>query len=202
MNMENVQLEYFLCESLGMSWKEQLSDEFEKIYWKELLDFVRHEYQQAEVYPMQEKVFSAFEMCPFEDVKVVVVGQDPYHGKGQAHGLAFSVQSGTAVPPSLRNIYKELENDCGCEMSQHGDLTTWARQGVLLLNATLTVRAGEAGSHQGKGWEQFTNAVLQCISKKQEHVVFLLWGNYAQEKETLLDATKHLVLTAPHPSCV
>jgi uracil-DNA glycosylase len=200
MNMKNVRLDYFLCESLHPSWKARLSDECEKPYWKSLVAFVQREHRNASVYPSSQDVFAAFDLCPFEDVKVVIVGQDPYHGAGQAHGLCFSVPEGVAVPPSLKNIYKELVEDCGCTIPSHGSLTNWAKQGVLLLNATLTVRAGEAGSHQRKGWEQFTNKVLEMVSKEREHVVFLLWGRYAQQKQSLIDTTKHYVLTAAHPS--
>lgn len=152
------------------------------------------------IYPSQKNIFNAFTLCPFDSVKVVILGQDPYHGTGQAHGLSFSVPEGVTIPPSLQNIYKEIKDDVGVDISTSGNLERWAQQGVLLLNATLTVAAGTAGSHQGIGWEQFTDAVIQKISDEKEHVVFLLWGKYAQSKEKRIDTTKHLVLKAPHPS--
>jgi len=198
--MKKVRLDYFLHESLHASWKTRLAPEFKKEYWKQLAAFMQEEYTHTEVYPPQKDIFSAFALCPFENVSVVVVGQDPYHGAGQAHGLSFSVSKGVTVPPSLKNIYKEIQSDCGCNGEENGDLSGWAMQGVLLLNATLTVRAGSPGSHQKKGWEEFTDAVLQRISAEREHVVFLLWGQYAQKKRTIIDEKKHLVLTAPHPS--
>lgn len=182
------------------SWKQALAAEFQAPYFQELSAFVRSEYHSGPVYPHPTLVFNAFEQCPFETVKVVILGQDPYHSPGQAHGLCFSVPEGVRVPPSLQNIYKEIKNDLGVEVPPHGNLARWAKQGVLLLNATLTVRAGAAGSHQGKGWEQFTDAAVAALSKGREHLVFMLWGAYARKKTVLIDSDKHLVLEAAHPS--
>lgn len=182
------------------SWRDALKDEFEKPYFKELADFVRGEYLSAKVFPPPKFIFNAFELCPFDRVKVVLLGQDPYHGDGQAHGLCFSVPQSIEMPPSLKNIYIEIVNDIGGKVPKHGNLEHWARQGVLLLNATLTVRAHTAGSHQGKGWETFTDAVIQTLSQEKEHLVFLLWGNYAKKKSELIDFERHLVLEAAHPS--
>lgn len=182
------------------SWKEALTEEFEKPYFKELTEFVRGEYLSGKVFPPPKFIFHAFELCPFDTVKVVILGQDPYHGDGQAHGLSFSVPEGVHIPPSLQNIYKEMAGDVGGSIPTHGNLESWAQQGVLLLNATLTVRAHTAGSHQGKGWEEFTDAVIRTLSQKKEHLVFLLWGNYAKKKRELIDSEKHLVLEAAHPS--
>lgn len=182
------------------SWKDVLSPEFEKEYFKTLTKKVRKAYLSKAVFPPPKLVFNAFLHCPFEKVKVVILGQDPYHGMGQAHGLSFSVPDGVKAPPSLQNIYKEIAVDIGTDISQSGNLERWAKQGVLLLNATLTVEKGNAGSHQGLGWEQFTDAVIQKISDGKEHIVFLLWGKYAQEKGKNIDTSKHLVLTAAHPS--
>ncbi len=182
------------------SWKEALGDEFEKPYFKELTAFVRSEYETATVYPHPKNIFSAFELTPFDEVRVVILGQDPYHGAGQAHGLSFSVIDGVRNPPSLQNIYKELASDLGVTPSTSGDLSRWAKQGVLLLNSTLTVRAGSPGSHQGKGWEQFTDAAIKALSDKREHLVFILWGNYAKAKGAHIDRTKHLVIESAHPS--
>ena len=182
------------------SWKKVLKDEFEAPYFKTLSETVRNAYLEKTVFPPPKLVFNAFELCPFEQVKVVILGNEPYHGMGQAHWLCFSVQDGVKIPPSLQNIYKEIKDDIGKEIPETGDLENWAKQGVLLLNATLTVEAGHAGSHQGLGWEQFTDAVIKKISDEKEHVVFLLWGKYAQGKESLIDASKHLLLKAPHPS--
>lgn len=183
------------------SWKEKLAEEFEKPYFKELTEFVRQEYQSATVYPHPKNIFRAFELTPFEKVRVVILGQDPYHGARQAIGLSFAVEEGITLPPSLRNIYKELGNDIGNGSTpQSGDLTRWAEQGVLLLNATLTVRAASAGSHQGKGWELFTDAAIQALSNEREHLVFILWGNYARAKGAHIDRTKHLVIESAHPS--
>lgn len=182
------------------SWKNVLEEQFEAPYWGELSVFVKAEYQQTTVYPPPKLIFNAFDLCPFEKVKVVILGQDPYFGKGQAHGLCFSVPEGMPTPPSLANIYKEIESDTGAAPKKNGNLEHWATQGVLLLNATLTVRAGQAGSHQGKGWEQFTTAAIQKLSEEREHIVFLLWGRYAKEKKSLINWSKHLVLTAAHPS--
>ena len=182
------------------SWQKELVSEFEKDYFKNLASFVREEYITKKVYPKPENLFRAFDLCPFDKVKVVIIGQDPYHGLNQAHGLCFSVQKGIQNPPSLKNIFKEVSDDLNIRMSDSGDLSSWAKQGVLLLNATLTVLAGQAGSHQLKGWEEFTDSVIKTISDKKEHVVFLLWGSYAQGKEILIDSQKHLILKAPHPS--
>jgi uracil-DNA glycosylase len=183
------------------TWKAALSGEFEKDYFTELATFVKKEYQDGTVYPAPKNIFRAFTLCPFENVKVVLLGQDPYHGPRQANGLAFAVESGEVVPPSLKNIFKEIEKDLDKPLVHiDGDLARWAEQGVLLLNATLTVRAHAAGSHQEHGWEQFTDAVIATLSKKREHLVFLLWGNYAKAKGAHIDRTKHLVLEAAHPS--
>ena len=182
------------------SWKIILKDEFQKEYFAELKTFLTAEKKIYSIYPKGGDTFSAFNLCSFNSTKVVVIGQDPYHGSGQAHGLSFSVPKGIKPPPSLKNIFKELHTDLNFEIPNHGDLTTWAQQGVLLLNATLTVRAKQAASHQKKGWEQFTNRVIKEISDKKEGVVFLLWGRFAQDKEVLIDSTKHHILTAPHPS--
>lgn len=182
------------------SWKEVLAEEFERGYFQNLSQKIHHEYSSKKVFPPPKLIFSAFEHCPFNNLKVVILGQDPYHGANQAHGLAFSVPDKVRIPPSLQNIYKEIKDDLGIEVSNSGNLERWAKQGVLLLNAMLTVGAGQAGSHQGLGWENFTDAVIQKISDKKEHVVFLLWGKYAQDKGKNIDTTKHLVLTAPHPS--
>ncbi|HPE77250.1 MAG TPA: uracil-DNA glycosylase [Draconibacterium sp.] len=182
------------------SWKALLSDEFEKDYFSALTNFVRNEYKTYKVYPPAKLIFNAFDQCPFDAVKVVILGQDPYHGPGQAHGLCFSVNDGIDFPPSLRNIFKELKNDLGKEIPLTGNLTNWAKQGVLLLNATLTVRANLAGSHQNKGWEQFTDTVINKINENKNHVVFILWGNYAISKSKFIDQSKHLVLSSVHPS--
>ncbi len=183
------------------SWKEVLKDEFEKPYFRELTAFVKQEYENGSVYPHPKNIFSAFELTSFDQVKVVILGQDPYHGAGQAHGLSFSVLEGVRNPPSLQNIYKELESDLGEPVDKSsGDLTRWAKQGVLLLNSTLTVRAGVAGSHQGKGWEQFTDTVIKELSEKREHLVFILWGNYAKVKGAHIDRSRHLVIESAHPS--
>lgn len=182
------------------SWKAVLSDEFNKDYFLKLKQFLLDEKKRHAIYPNRKDIFNAFNYTPFAKVKVVILGQDPYHGNGQAHGLSFSVLKGSKPPPSLQNIFKELHVDLNFEIPNHGDLTTWAQQGVLLLNATLTVRAKQAASHQKKGWEQFTNRVIKEISDKKEGVVFLLWGRFAQDKEVLIDNTKHHILTAPHPS--
>ena len=182
------------------SWKIILKDEFQKEYFAELKTFLTAEKKIYSIYPKGGDTFSAFNLCSFNSTKVVVIGQDPYHGSGQAHGLSFSVPIGIKPPPSLKNIFKELHTDLNFEIPNHGDLTAWAQQGVLLLNATLTVRAKQAASHQKKGWEQFTNRVIKEISDKKEGVVFLLWGRFAQDKEVLIDGTRHHILTAPHPS--
>ena len=182
------------------SWKERLASEFNKEYYKRLVLFLREEENNATLYPPKSDRFNAYNITPFESVKVVILGQDPYHGVDQAHGLSFSVQGDQTLPPSLKNIYKELVDDMGCSMPQSGDLTSWAQQGVFLLNTVLSVRASQAGSHQKQGWEQFTDATIRLISEEKEHVVFILWGRPAQAKEVLIDASKHLILKAPHPS--
>lgn len=182
------------------SWRERLQPEFDAPYFEQLTDFVRHEYATARVYPPGREMFAAFEACPFDKVKVVILGQDPYHEPGQAHGLCFSVNDGVPFPPSLQNIFKEIHDDIGTPIPMSGNLTRWANQGVLLLNATLTVRAHQAGSHQNKGWERFTDAVIHRLADEREHLVFMLWGAYAQRKGEFIDRTKHLVLQSPHPS--
>lgn len=181
------------------SWAPYLESEFEQDYFKALTQFVRSEYERTPVYPNPKNIFRALNLCPFEKVKVVILGQDPYHGPGQANGLCFAVHDGVPLPPSLKNIFKEMETDMGGS-PRSGNLVHWAEQGVLLLNSTLTVLPGQAGSHQGKGWEEFTSAVIREISDKNEHVVFILWGNYAQDKGSLIDADKHLILKSVHPS--
>ncbi len=186
--------------TIAPSWKERLQSEFEKDYFRSLVDFVKTEYQQYKVYPPGKLIFSAFDYCNFDDTKVVIIGQDPYHGSGQANGLCFSVNDGVTMPPSLKNIFKEIRTDIGQESPTSGNLERWAKQGVLLLNATLTVRAKTPGSHQKKGWEVFTDAVIQCISAQKEGVVFLLWGAYAQKKGAVIDTQKHYVLSSAHPS--
>jgi uracil-DNA glycosylase len=185
---------------LHPSWEAVLNDEFKKPYFKSLVSFIDHEYSTQQVFPPRNLIFNAFDHTSFEEVKVVILGQDPYHGLGQANGLCFSVNDGVSIPPSLKNIFTEIHDDLGIESTGSGNLERWAKQGVLLLNATLTVRAHEAGSHQKKGWEIFTDAVIEAISKKREDVVFMLWGSYAQKKGAIVDRSKHLVLAAPHPS--
>ncbi len=182
------------------SWKEALQEVFDKQFFKDLVLFVKDEYSSGKVFPPGKELFNAFEHCPLANVKVVILGQDPYHGPGQAHGLSFSVRPGVPFPPSLLNIFKEIKADLGIAMPPNGDLTRWADQGVFLLNATLSVRAHQAGSHQKRGWEEFTDEVIRKISDRQEHVVFLLWGSYAQKKAELIDGHRHLILKAPHPS--
>ncbi len=192
------------------SWKKHLQDEFEKPYFKELSKFVREEYKNSTVFPAPKNVFRAFELTPFNKVEVVILGQDPYHGPGQAIGLSFAVNEGVALPPSLQNIFKEIKNEYGevetksivreKSIPKSGDLSRWAEQGVLLLNATLTVEAHKPGSHQKKGWEEFTDAAIKALSDEREHLVFMLWGNYAKNKGSLIDRTKHCVLEAAHPS--
>lgn len=181
-------------------WKKILKNEFQKPYFQNLAEFVKDEYQQYSCYPKGSDIFKAFDLCPFPEVKVVILGQDPYHGLGQAHGLCFSVPDGIPKPPSLENIFKALHQDIGKDIPKSGNLSAWAKQGVLLLNATLTVRAHDAGSHQGQGWETFTNTVISQISEHHQNVVFLLWGGFAKRKSTLIDKQKHLVLTSGHPS--
>ncbi len=185
---------------LEPSWKKVLKDEFGKEYFTKLSEFVRREYKHSIVYPAPKNVFRAFDLCPFEDVEVVILGQDPYHGPSQANGLCFAVSEGIKLPPSLQNIFKEIETDIGPVKNKTGDLERWAKQGVLLLNATLTVRAKTPGSHQGKGWEQFTDAAIRALSDQRENLVFILWGNYAKQKGTHIDRAKHLVLESAHPS--
>lgn len=185
---------------IEQSWKNLLQEEFGKPYFGKLADFVRKEYQDHTVYPPGKFIFNALDSCPVDKVKVIILGQDPYHGPGQANGLAFSVSDNIPTPPSLVNIYKEIESDLGKKMPKSGNLERWAKQGVLLLNATLTVRAHTAGSHQNQGWEIFTDAIIKSLSDQKKHLVFLLWGNYAQRKGSHIDTTKHLVLKAPHPS--
>lgn len=182
------------------SWKAVLQTEFEKPYFEELTNFIRQEYTTKRIFPPAKLIFNAFDQCPFDKVKVVIIGQDPYHGEGQAHGLCFSVMEGVEFPPSLVNIFKEIERDMEKAVPSSGDLTRWAQQGVLLLNATLTVQAHKAGSHQGKGWEQFTDTVIRVLAEQKEHLVFLLWGAYAQQKGSFIDTNKHLVLKSVHPS--
>ncbi len=190
------------------SWKKRLNPEFSKDYFNQLTDFVKQEYNQYTVYPPGALIFNAFNLCAFDDVKVVIIGQDPYHGPGQAHGLCFSVNDGIQFPPSLNNIFKEIRDDLGKAIPASGNLTRWAEQGVLLLNATLTVRGEltndrpntKAGSHQGKGWEEFTDAAIRALAEEKENLVFILWGAYAQRKGAFIDRSKHLVLTSAHPS--
>ena len=182
------------------SWRERLQSEFDAPYFAQLTDFVRHEYATTRVYPPGSQMFAAFDACPFDKVKVVILGQDPYHEPGQAHGLCFSVNDGVPFPPSLQNIFKEIHDDIGTPVPMSGDLTRWANQGVLLLNATLTVRAHQAGSHQNKGWEQFTDAVIHRLAQERENLVFILWGSYAQRKGEFIDRSRHLVLQSPHPA--
>jgi uracil-DNA glycosylase len=185
---------------IGGGWKEKLEGEFEQQYFQDLSKFVREEYQKSVVYPAPKNVFRAFDECPFDKVKVVILGQDPYHGEGQASGLCFAVNPGVKAPPSLQNIFKELESDLGHPVSRDPDLIRWAKQGVLLLNATLTVNAKTPGSHQGRGWEQFTDAVVKKLNDEREHLVFILWGNYAKQKGAHIDRARHLVIESPHPS--
>ena len=182
------------------SWKQRLSDEFSASYFLQLKTFLVEEKSRHNVYPPGSQIFNAFNFTPFNQVKVVILGQDPYHGPGQAHGLCFSVPDGIRQPPSLQNIFKEINQDLGIPIPANGNLENWAKQGVLLLNATLTVRAHQAGSHQNKGWEQFTDSTIKKLSEERNNLVFLLWGNYAIAKKELIDESKHLILTSPHPS--
>lgn len=182
------------------SWRQVLQPEFDKPYFELLIDFVRHAYRTTQCFPPAGQIFRAFDLCPFDQVRVVIIGQDPYHDVNQAHGLCFSVQDGVPAPPSLVNIYKELNRDLGKPIPTSGDLTHWAEQGVLLLNATLTVEAHRAGSHQGKGWEELTDAAIQALNNQRSNIVFMLWGSYAQRKGQFIDRRRHLVLTAVHPS--
>lgn len=190
--MKDVQIE--------SGWKEVLRDEFEKPYFSNLREWVREQYKTSTVYPSAKLIFNAFDSCPFEQVKVVILGQDPYHGPGQAHGLCFSVNEGVPFPPSLQNIFKEIADDLQKPIPKSGNLTHWANQGVLLLNATLTVQKDKAGSHQNKGWEEFTDAAIKILAEKKSNLVFLLWGSFAQKKEVLIPPNKHLVLKSAHPS--
>ncbi len=194
-NLLNIMKDY-----IAPDWKKKLNDELEKPYFKELLSFVQQEYEENQCFPDPENIFKAFELSSFEDTKVVIIGQDPYHGYGQAHGLCFSVQPQAKIPPSLRNIYQEIHQDLGKPAPDTGSLSHWAEQGVLMLNATLTVRSGEAGSHSGKGWEKFTDTVIKTLSDQREHLVFLLWGGPAQKKGQKIDQSRHLVLNSGHPS--
>ena len=182
------------------SWRQHLQPEFDQPYFAALTDFVRRAYGAGPCYPPGPQIFNAFNLCPFSRVKVVIIGQDPYHEPGQAEGLCFSVTDGVPQPPSLQNIFKEIENDLGRPAPQSGSLRRWAEQGVLLLNATLTVQAHRAGSHQGHGWETFTDAVISCLNREREHLVFMLWGSYAQRKGLMIDHRRHLVLQSAHPS--
>ena len=185
---------------LPNDWQKLLEREINKEYFKKLEVFIADAYQKNKCYPAENDIFNAFKYCAFEDLKVVLIGQDPYHGKGQANGLCFSVKAGIAHPPSLRNIFKELENDCQKAYPESGDLTHWAKQGVLMLNATLTVQEAKAGSHQKQGWEQFTDAIIQLIAAQKKNIVFLLWGGFAKKKAKLIDSNKHYILTTGHPS--
>ncbi len=181
-------------------WKQLLKEEFDKEYFINLTHFVREEYKSQTIYPPAAKIFSAFDLCPLDKTRVVILGQDPYHDINQAHGLCFSVNDGIKIPPSLVNIYKEIESDCGINIPQSGNLERWAKQGVLLLNATLTVRAHQAGSHQKKGWEEFTDSVIKKLAHEKENIVFLLWGAYAGKKSEFIDPSRHYILKSPHPS--
>ena len=187
--------------TIDPSWLEVLKDEFEKPYFKDLKQFIVDDIKSGQiVYPPANQIFHSFDKCPFDKVKVVILGQDPYHGAGQAHGLCFSVNKEVTIPPSLKNIYKELHTDLGCSIPDHGNLESWTEQGVLLLNATLTVRQGQPTSHAGKGWETFTDRVIQELNDQREGIVFLLWGRYAQDKGAIIDTNKHYVLKSAHPS--
>lgn len=187
-------------DNLNEKWKEILNDEFSKNYFKSLVEFVKNEYQSKIIYPPASKIFSALNSTSFDQVKVVILGQDPYHGEGQANGLSFSVNDGVKFPPSLQNIFKELKDDLGVKIPTYGDLSKWANQGVLMLNATLTVEASKAGSHQKKGWEEFTDAIIKSIADQKEGIVFILWGSYAQKKGAKIDRSKHFVIESAHPS--
>ena len=182
------------------SWKKHLAPEFEADYFSRLTSFVHDEYARYTVYPPGKLIFNAFNSCPFDKVKVVIIGQDPYHEPGQAHGLCFSVNDGVPFPPSLQNIFKEIASDLGTPAPASGNLTRWTEQGVMLMNATLTVRAHQAGSHQNKGWETFTDAAIRHLAEEREHLVFILWGSYAQKKGAMIDRNKHLILSSAHPS--
>ncbi|MBO1308372.1 uracil-DNA glycosylase [Enterococcus sp. 669A] len=182
------------------SWQEVLQDEFQKPYYLELREFLKQEYTTQKIHPDMYHIFEALELTPYEKVKVVILGQDPYHGVNQAHGLSFSVQPGVAIPPSLRNIYKEMQSDLGIPPVAHGNLVSWAKQGVLLLNTVLTVREGQAYSHRGKGWEQLTDAVIEKLNQREEPIVFILWGKPAQAKSTMIDTSRHAIIKSVHPS--
>ena len=186
--------------NIEASWKARLNQEFEKEYFIKLSDFIKNEYRLQTIYPPGSLIFNAFNLCPFQKVQAVIIGQDPYHGPGQAHGLCFSVREGTDFPPSLKNIFKEIESDLGIKRPVNGNLERWASQGVLLLNATLTVKAHQAGSHQKRGWEQFTDSVISVLNNEKENIVFFLWGAYAQKKGESIDRSRHLVLESVHPS--
>lgn len=182
------------------SWKDALADQFSQEYWEELTSFVKSEYQEKTVFPPARNIFHAFDACPFDTVKVVIIGQDPYHGPGQANGLSFAVNDGVTIPPSLKNIFKEIADDAGVTPKNSGDLTRWAEQGVLLLNSVLTVRARTPASHKGKGWEVFTDAAIAALNRERQNIVYLLWGKYAQQKGEVIDREKNLVLSSGHPS--
>jgi len=186
--------------NIEKSWAKVLKQEFEEEYFIKLTDFVKREYTFGRTYPKPRQIFNAFDLCPFDKIKVVIIGQDPYHGVGQANGLCFSVNDGVRLPPSLQNIFKELRDDLGIDNGHNGDLSNWAKQGVLMLNATLTVMADKPGSHQGKGWEKFTDNIIKIISDKKDKIVFILWGAYAQKKSILIDEKKHNIISSPHPS--
>lgn len=186
--------------NIGRDWHRVLAGEFEKPYYLKLREFLKEQYANETVYPSMDDLWSAFRETGFEDVKVVIIGQDPYHGPGQAHGMSFSVKEGVKIPPSLRNMLKELQGDLGCEIPEHGSLTKWAKQGVLLLNTVLTVRAGEANSHKGQGWETFTDEVIRKLSDRETPIVFVLWGRPAQMKRQLIDISRHAILESVHPS--
>ncbi|CAM3630638.1 uracil-DNA glycosylase [Aeromicrobium ponti] len=185
---------------LKNDWQEVLSEEFQKPYYRQLREFLKNEYENYTVYPKQEDIFNALQYTPYKDLKTVILGQDPYHGPGQAHGLSFSVKPDVKIPPSLKNIFKEMQADLGCDIPNNGYLVKWAKEGVLLLNTVLTVRKGQAHSHKGKGWELFTDRVIQKLNEREKPVIFILWGKPAQEKGKLIDDSKHFILTSPHPS--
>lgn len=185
---------------LKNDWQEVLGEEFQKPYYRQLREFLKNEYENYTVYPKQEDIFNALQYTPYKDAKTVILGQDPYHGPGQAHGLSFSVKPDVKIPPSLKNIFKEMQADLGCDIPNNGYLVKWAKEGVLLLNTVLTVRKGQAHSHKGKGWELFTDRVIQKLNEREKPVIFILWGKPAQEKGKLIDDSKHFILTSPHPS--
>ena len=199
MDQKGIEMEK-ISPKIHPTWKEQLINEFDAPYFASLKEFLISEKKKYTVYPPGNLIFNAFDKTPFDKVKLVILGQDPYHGKGEAHGLCFSVPSGVTPPPSLKNIFKEIHSDLGISIPNHGNLESWANQGVLLLNACLTVRKDQAGSHQGKGWENFTDSVIRKISENKQNIIFLLWGKFAQAKEVLIDTSKHYILKAPHPS--